>query len=71
TFGLPIDSRPQLRRIPQSLIVSFSSTHPAHKKLKSVDFTVSQTEAAQPLFLLNPAQLCQNKYLFVRAELFS
>jgi chemotaxis signal transduction protein len=59
TFGLPIDSRPQLRRIPQSLIIPFSSTHPAHKKLKSVDFIVNQTEDAEPLFLLNPAQLCQ------------
>jgi chemotaxis signal transduction protein len=59
TFGLSIDSRPQLRRIPQSLIIPLSSTHTAYKQLKSVDFIVNQTEDTQPLFLLDPAQLCQ------------
>jgi chemotaxis signal transduction protein len=59
TFGLSIDSRPQLRRIPQSLITPLSSTHPAYKQLKSVDSIVNQTEDTQPLFLLDPAQLCQ------------
>jgi len=59
TFGLSIDSRPQLRRIPQSLIIPLSSTHPAYKQLKSVDSIVNQTEDTQPLFLLDPAQLCQ------------
>jgi len=59
TFGLDIDSRPQLRRIRQSLIMPLSFTHPAYKQLKSVDFIVNQTEDTQPLFLLDPAQLCQ------------
>jgi chemotaxis signal transduction protein len=59
TFGFPIDSRPQLRRIPQSLIIPLSSTHPAYKQLKSVNFITNQTEDTQPLFLLDPAQLCQ------------
>jgi chemotaxis signal transduction protein len=59
TFGLSIDSRPQLRRIPQSLIIPLSSTHLAYKQLKSVDSIVNQTEDTQPLFLLDPAQLCQ------------
>jgi chemotaxis signal transduction protein len=59
TFGLSIDSRPQLRRIAQSLIIPLSSTHPAYKQLKSVDFIANQTEDTQPLFLLDPAQLCQ------------
>jgi chemotaxis signal transduction protein len=59
TFGFPIDSRPQLRRIPQSLIIPFPSAYPAYKQLKSVGFIVNQTEDTQPLFLLDPAQLCQ------------
>ena len=58
-FGFPIDSRPQLRRIPQSLIIPLSSAEPAYKQLKSVDFMVNQTKDTQPLFLLDPAQLCQ------------
>jgi chemotaxis signal transduction protein len=59
TFGFPIDSRPQLRRVPQSLIIPLSSAHPGYKQLKSVAFIVNQTEDTQPLFLLDPAQLCQ------------
>jgi chemotaxis signal transduction protein len=59
TFGLSIDSRPQLRRISQSLIIPLSSTHPVYKQLKSVDSIVNQTDDTQPLFLLDPTQLCQ------------
>jgi chemotaxis signal transduction protein len=58
-LGLPIDSQPKLLRIPQSRLSPFPLEHPAYGQLQSVCAIMTESDLAEPIFLLNADRLCQ------------
>ncbi len=59
--GLPIDSQPKLLRVPQSKLSPLISEHPVYEQIQSICAIITESEDAEPIFVLSPEQLCQNQ----------
>jgi chemotaxis signal transduction protein len=57
--GLPIDSQPKLLRVPQSKLSPLVSEHPIYGQIQSICAIITESENAEPIFVLSPEQLCQ------------
>ncbi|MGK7875484.1 MAG: chemotaxis protein CheW [Xenococcaceae cyanobacterium] len=57
--GLPIDSPPTIRRVPESAFTPLPEAYVAEGNIQCISSTMVQVTDAPPLFLLNPDQLSQ------------
>jgi purine-binding chemotaxis protein CheW len=57
--GLPIDSLPVLRRVPESSVTSLPTAYLSEGNIQCVSSMMVQVGDQPPLFLLNPDQLIQ------------
>lgn len=62
-IGIPLDSPPSLRRVPQSAFTPLSSTYLAQGNIQCVCALVVAVKDEPPLFLLNLDQLLQTQPL--------
>ena len=58
-LGLPIDSPPEVRRIPKSSICEIPTTYVERGKVRCVSKMMIETEDSPPIFLLAPNQLLE------------
>ncbi len=55
--GLPLDSQPEVRRIPRSQFVPLPATYTALSKIRCISSLMVQVADGPPLFLLDPDQV--------------
>jgi purine-binding chemotaxis protein CheW len=60
-FGLPIDSPPMMRRVPESSFTPLPTTYVAQGNIQCVSSLMIPATDQPPLFLLEPSQLVQRQ----------
>lgn len=58
-IGLPIDSQPEVRRVPETQIVPLPETYRQHGNIHCISTLSVQAADQPPLFILDPDQLRQ------------